>query len=316
VNPFDFRDGERTIHFGRGRIAEAVELLGGPGFTLLTTERTRAAAPEVVAAAGSVHHVRPGFVDEIAAELLGAVDGELVVALGGGRVIDTAKAIVAARGSGRAAAVPTTLSGAEMTRTHRLVKGTKASVRPAIVINDPALVASQPTPELAASALNALGHAIEGPLTPKANPVATLAAREGARLLVGAFDGADPDRDALALGALLAGYAIDSQGYGLHHVLAQTMVRIGGAGHGPANAVLLPHSIPALAKRFPEAGTHQAAAERIVRLTGATTLREIGVAREALARCADVAAQRAGDLQNTPPPAGGDEILAIYEAAW
>jgi alcohol dehydrogenase class IV len=316
VKPFDFRDGERRIHFGRGRLAEAVELLGGPGFTLLTTERTEASAPAVVAAAGAVHHVRSGLVDEIAAELLEEVTGELVVALGGGRVIDTAKAIVAARGSGRAAAIPTTLSGAEMTRTHRVVKGTKASVRAAIVVNDPVLCASQPVAELAASALNGLGHAIEGPLTPKANPVATLAAEEGARLLTGAFAGEEPDREALALGALLAGYAIDSQGYGLHHVLSQTMVRAGGAGHGPANAVLLPHTIRALARRFPGRGLRPDAAERLLGLTGATSLRQLGVEREALARCADAAAQRTADLANTPPPADRDEILSIYEAAW
>ncbi len=318
ARPFDFRDGERAIHFGRGRVAEAIDLLGGPGFTLLTTERASALAPDVAAAAGPVHHVRAGFVDEIAGELLDEVDGELVVALGGGRVVDTAKAIVAARGHGRAAAIPTTLSGAEMTRTHRLVKGTSASVRPAIVVNDPALCASQPVAELAASALNALGHAVEGPLTPKSNPVATLAAREGARLLAAAFEGDEPDRDALALGALLAGYAIDSQGYGLHHVLSQTMVRVGGAGHGPANAVLLPHTIRALAGRAPSAELEAAgaAAGRILPLTGATTLRDLGVERDALGRCADAAARRTGDLANTPPAADRDEILRIYEAAW
>ena len=318
--PFDFRDGERTIHFGPGRLADAVGMLGGPGYTLLTTERSAAAAPAIVAAAGAVHHVRSGFVDEIAGELLGAVTGELVVALGGGRVVDTAKAIVAARGAGRAAAIPTTLSGAEMTRTHRLVKGTSASVRPAIVVNDPALCASQPEPELAASALNALGHAVEGPLTPRSNPVATLAAHEAARLLAGAFDGEEPDRDALALGALLAGYAIDSQGYGLHHVLAQTLVRVAGVGHGPANAVLLPHTARALAGRYPdEADRLEAAATaagRILPVTGATSLRELGVEREALGRCAQQAAARTADLANTPPPPDRGEILAIYDRAW
>ena len=45
---------------------------------------------------------------------------------------------------------------------------------------------------------------------------------------------------------------IDSTGYGLHHVLSQTLVRLAGAGHGPANAVLLCHTIGALAWRFPE----------------------------------------------------------------
>jgi alcohol dehydrogenase class IV len=324
--PFDFRDGERRIHYGRGRVAEAVDLLGGGGFTLLTTERASAAAPQLADAAGAVHLVRPGLVAEIAEELLAEVTGELVLALGGGRVVDVAKAIVAARGSGRAGAVPTTLSGAEMTRTHRQVEGTRGVVRAAIVINDPALVASQPVPELAASALNALGHAVEGPLTPRANPVATLAAHEGSRLVVSAFgsasreDAAEPDRDALALGALLCGYAIDSAGYGLHHVLAQTMVRVGGAAHGAANAVLLPHTARALTGRYPEEADRLARAaddaERLVRLTGAATLRELGVARDALDRCADAAATRTGDLANTPPAADRDEILAIYQRAW
>ena len=122
------------------------------------------------------------------------------------------------------------------------------TVRPRVVVNDPALSASQPVADLAASALNALGHAAEGPCTPLANPVARLAADDGARLLARTLQ-AEPDREGLALGALLAGYVIDSTGYGLHHVLAQTLVRLAGAGHGPANAVLLPHTLGALEKR-------------------------------------------------------------------
>jgi glycerol dehydrogenase-like iron-containing ADH family enzyme len=142
---FDWRDGERTIHFGAGRLAEAVELLGGPGFTLLTTKRAAAQAARIAEAAGARHDIPAGRVDEIAGALLDEVRGELIVALGGGRVIDTAKAVVAARG-GRAAAIPTTLSGAEMTSGHRLAlgspKGTR-HVRPALVVFDPRLA---PTP--------------------------------------------------------------------------------------------------------------------------------------------------------------------------
>ena len=77
-------------------------------------------------------------------------------------------------------------------------------MRPRVVVNDPALSASQPVAELAASALNALSHAAEGPCTPLANPVATLAAHDGARLLARSLR-AEPDRDGLALGALLCG---------------------------------------------------------------------------------------------------------------
>ena len=128
--PFTWHDGERTIAFGRDRAADAVELVGGPGFALLTTERARAASPELFAAAASVHLVPGGFVDGIAGDLLGMVAGDRIVALGGGRVIDTAKAIAAARGGAvRAMAIPTTLSGAEMTKVHRQARGAPAGTR-------------------------------------------------------------------------------------------------------------------------------------------------------------------------------------------
>lgn len=325
---FTWRDGERTIRFGRGVAAEAVDALGGPGYALLTTERARTAAPAVVEAAGALHLVGPGVVDELAGDLRGSVARERIVALGGGRVVDTAKALAAASGGTQVAmAIPTTLSGAEMTRIHRRARGSDRrapTVRCRVVVNDPALSASQPPDELAASALNALGHAVEGPCTPLANPVATLAAHEAAGLLVGAFPaGKEPDRDALALGALLAGYTIDSTGYGLHHVLAQTLVRVAGAGHGPANAVLLQHTIGALAWRFPR--QHEAlaaalgvdpaeAAARLCALTGATRLDELGIGADALAECADAAAERP-ELDLTPPRADRAELLSIYESA-
>lgn len=324
ADSFTWQDGERTIRFGRGAAAGAVDVLGGPGYTLLTTERAAATTPGVVEAAGAVHHVPGGLVDEIAAALLDDVAGaDRIVALGGGRVIDTAKALAAA-GGGRAMAVPTTLSGAEMTRSHRLPAGVRAPrVRCAAVVNDPALCASQPVGALAASALNALGHAVEAPCTPKANPVATLAALRSAELLVGAFSGPGPDRDALALGALLAGYAIDSAGYGLHHVLSQTLVRVAGVGHGPANAILLPHTIGALAWRFPR--QHEAlaaalgedpgeAAARLRELTGTVRLGDLGLRCEDLVACADAAAERS-ELDETPPRAGRAELLALYEHA-
>ncbi len=84
-------------------------------------------------------------------------------------MIDVAKALAAADPPRRVVAIPTTLSGAEMTPIHRQAAGASQSspgVRPTVVINDPVLSASQPVDELARSAANALGHAIEGPLTP------------------------------------------------------------------------------------------------------------------------------------------------------
>ncbi len=223
------------------------------------------------------------------------------------------------------AAIPTTLSAAEMTAVHRRAAGADASlpgVRPAIVVNDPALSASQPPAELAASAANALAHAAEGPATRRASPVPALAGREAARLIGIAYAGAggerepdddsralaafranyagdppqadaEPDRDTLALAALLSGYTIDSAGYGLHHVLSQTLARFAGVGHGPSNAVMLPHTLVALQQR---GATGAAAliplAADLARRAQASRLRDLGVDEATLDSCADAASER------------------------
>jgi alcohol dehydrogenase class IV len=326
ARPFHWRDGDRLVVFGRGRAGEAADL-AAPGFTLLATLRARAAVPGLEERAAAVHDVPAGRVDEVAAELRPAVEGSELVALGGGRVIDVAKALAAADPPRRVVAVPTTLSGAEMTTLHRHAAGVPAETarrRPAVVVNDPALTASQPEPELAASALNALGHAVEAPVTTLANPVATLAARQAAALLTDAFADAEPDRDALALGALLAGYASDSALYGLHHVMSQTLARHAGVAHATANAIMLPHTARALDRRFPDelAALAEAAGEDMPSLAahiggraGPRRLRDTGVPAERLTDCAAAAAERP-ELDLTPPRADREELLAVYEEAW
>ena len=107
-------------------------------------------------------------------------------------------------------------------------------------------------------------------------------------------------------------------------MLSQTAVRVAGIGHGPANAILLPHSLPALSRRRP-AGVEALAealdadpvsvAAALARRTGVVRLRDAGVPAERLAECADAAAQRF-ELSLTPPAAERDELLAIYQAAW
>jgi alcohol dehydrogenase class IV len=320
MEPFTWRDGDRTICFGRGTLATAEELVG-TGYLLLTTPRAAGQAPDIAAKAGEVLEVPRGRVDEIAAQLLPAVQasrttGTSLVALGGGRVIDTAKALGAA--TGRAvAAIPTTLSAAEMTWLHRHVAGldpVPAHARARVVINDPDISASQPPDGLAASAANSLGHAVEANVSTLGTPVPRLAAREAARLTAEAYATAEPDREALALAALLSGYAIDGAWYGLHHVLAQTLVREAGIGHGQANAAILPHTMQALERRGGELVADPALAERLAALAGATSLAALGIDDATLDRCAGAAAARP-ELAHTPPPADRDEIRAIYAAA-
>ena len=102
MRSFVWVDGERTIHFGRGVAAGAVEALGGPGYTLLTTERASAAAPQLAAAARAVHIVGPGpGRTSSPATCCSTCSGDRIVALGGGRVIDVAKALAAATGAPR-----------------------------------------------------------------------------------------------------------------------------------------------------------------------------------------------------------------------
>ena len=327
MTSFTWRDGDRLIRFGPGAVDEAVDLLGGPGYALLSTERAVEMAPHVALAAAQVVWVGYGLVEDVAGDLRGEVAGDRLVGLGGGRVIDVTKALAAA-GGGRAMAIPTTLSGAEMTRGHRHARGVAGAtprVRPSVVVNDPALAASQPVDALAASALNAFGHAVEALCEPHGNPVVALVAAESARLIARAFaPRGEPARETLALGALLGGYALDAAALGLHHVLAQTLVREAGIGHGPANAAILPHTLGALAWRFPE--RHEALASaleddpaavaaRISALAGATRLGDLGVRVDQLPRCADVAAAR-DELENTPPRASRAEILALYEHAY
>ncbi len=321
-----WQDGERTIRFGRGTAATARELIDD-GFVLLTTPRAQPAGAHLAEEAAAVRHVAPGRVDELAAELLDRLrDAPVLVALGGGRVIDTAKAVGAVTGA-PVVAIPTTLSAAEMTRIHRLPAGADPAtpmVRPRVVVNDPDLTASQPPADLAASAANSLGHAVEGPRTPRTSPVPSLAAEEAVRLIDTAYLVEDEPpghiaREQLALASMLSGYTIDATGYGLHHVLSQTLVREAGIGHGPANAAILPHSIRALESRDPGRvdpdGSLTSLARKLGRLARAERLRDLGVRQDELPRYAAVAAQRP-QLELTPPRADESELLRLYEAAW
>ena len=331
---FTWRDGERTIRFGTGVAGDAAEVLDENGFdefALLTTERAVAAAPDLPDRASSVVLVPPGKVDEISASLLGEISGGTpLVALGGGRVVDTAKALAGATGA-RCAAIPTTLSGAELTPFHRLPAGVDGArmVRPALVIADPDLMASAPPTRLAASAMNALAHAMEALYTPLRSPVTDLAGLRAAALLAGGIVREPPGRGDLALGAVLAGWASGSTGIAVHHALCQTIVRTAGSPHAETNAVILPHSARLMAGRAPGpmselagalgdgTGDPEAAAGDIARIAarcGHTRLATLGVTEEHLPAAASAAASHPA-LALTPDPPGETELLELLRAA-
>lgn len=325
---FTWRDGERTILFADGAIADAPASLGQggwDGYELFSTERALTGAPEaLVSAASKVHHVRPGAVNEIAAELFEEVGSGDLVAFGGGRVIDTAKAIAAVRDA-RVAAIPTTLSGAEMTRIHKLPDGHEADqlCRPVLVFADPEAMTAQPGRERCASAMNALAHAADSLYTPFAHPVSRLAALEAARLIAAGLENED-GRD-LALGSLLAGYAIDSALFSLHHVICQSLVRVLRIPHAETNAAILPRAVEALVPRAPREMAQLAEAlgtgtdglaERIEGLGGGRrALADVGAEPAKLDDALDVIEAR-GELGMTPQKPGRDELRQIIESAW
>ncbi|MFL5833310.1 MAG: iron-containing alcohol dehydrogenase [Solirubrobacterales bacterium] len=269
---FSWRDAGRTVVFRRGGLARAVEALGENGveeFELLSTERALGEGGDRLAkAARGVHLVASGSVPAAAGALTGALappshaeEGVRVrplVAFGGGRVIDVAKAVASVSGA-EVVAVPTTLSGAPMTAIHRLPEGAEDRVRgmarPSLVIADPEAMTGQPERQLRASAMNALAHGADTLYSPMASPVSEMTTLRGAGLISGALDEEREVRERadLALGAILCGYAIDSAGLGLHHVICQTLVRICGTPHAETNAAVLPHALAFLADRAPEA---------------------------------------------------------------
>lgn len=331
---FTWIDGERLIRFARGAVEEAPDLLATRGFVryaLLTTERAEADAPALVAGAEVVLRVPAGPVPEAAAAVRAHVEGHPLVALGGGRVVDAAKAIAGADGL-TCAAVPTTLAGSPLTPFHRMPAGVRAPnlVRPAVVAWDPELIATLPREQLAATALNALAHAFESLYTPLANPVAELAALRAASLFEYELPRERPDRECVALAALLAGYAVGTTGFAVHHALCQTAVRTLGLPHAQTNAVVLPHTVALMAGRAPAAVGRFAAAlgdaaddpvgasghvARLTALTDVDGLAALGVAEDALAAVAHAATEHPA-LASTPGGAPSEgELLTVLRAA-
>jgi alcohol dehydrogenase class IV len=332
---FVWRDAGRVVVLRSGVGREAPGLLrehGFDGFELLSTERALAeeAAGPLADAAERVHLVGPGPVPDLAGALLPAAGGERLVALGGGRVIDTAKAIASVTGAA-VAAVPTTLSGAEMTGIHRLPAGAESRVRgmvrPSLALCDPEAMTGQAEGRLRASAMNALAHGADSLYTPFANPVSRMAALRGAELIAAALDRERDERDraALAEGSILCGYAIDSGAFALHHVICQTLVRVCGSPHAETNAAVLPHAMAFMAPRATEQiaalsralGTDPDGLSARIRQLGGDPagLGAAGADRSRLEEALEAMLARP-ELGFGPDPPGRGELAELVEAAW
>jgi alcohol dehydrogenase class IV len=202
-------------------------------------------------------------------------DADVVLAIGGGSVIDTAKAVAMLLGNGGdpldylevvgegrpitrpaapCVAVPTTAgTGAEVTANAVLASpehGIKASLRsplmiPRVALVDPRLALSCPPSVTAASGLDALTQCLEPFVSVKANPLTDGAAREGLRragigLRQAYADGADlAARYDMAVCSLLGGIALANAKLGAVHGLAGVIGGMAAVPHGMACAALL-----------------------------------------------------------------------------
>jgi alcohol dehydrogenase class IV len=233
---------------------------------------------------------------------------ELVVAVGGGSVLDAGKALAAllanpgdpldflevvGRGQPLAraplpfVAVPTTAgTGAEVTKNAvlaSLAHGVKVSLRsdamlPRVALVDPELTLSMPPALTAATGLDALTQVLEPFVSRLANPLTDALAREGllrgARSLRRAFhDGSALEaRTDMALTSLLGGLCLANAKLGAVHGFAGPIGGMFPAPHGAVCARLLPLvvecNIAALRAREPENPALERHAEVARILTG------------------------------------------------
>jgi alcohol dehydrogenase class IV len=188
------------------------------------------------------------------------------------------------------------------------------------------VMTSQPEDELRASAMNALAHGADTLYLPLSNPVSEMTALRGAELIGDALDQEREarDREGLALGSLLCGYAIDSAGLGLHHLVCQTLVRVCGTPHAETNAAILPQALAFLAERAPEPYERLASAlstdragmrQRVEGLGRPRPLGELGGDESKLDEAIEAMLKRP-ELARVPGSPSRDDLTKLVRNAW
>jgi alcohol dehydrogenase class IV len=278
---FEFATAGRVIA-GAGRAADLAGILAGLGTRVLVCAGANPARHDwLLASLGlptAVFTVASEPTVGLARAALAAArehGADVVAAIGGGSVIDTAKAVAMLLGNGGdpldylevvgagqpitrpaapCVAVPTTAgTGAEVTANAVLASPehrVKVSLRsplmiPRVALVDPELTVSCPPPVTAASGMDALTQCLEPFVSPRASPVTDGLAREGLRraaagLRAAYADGGDlAARSDMSVCSLLGGMSLANAKLGAVHGLAGV---IGGAGpvpHGVACGALL-----------------------------------------------------------------------------
>jgi alcohol dehydrogenase class IV len=346
MDRFVYQAAPARVVFGAGTLAELpaeLERLSISRALVLTTPPQEAQGREVVALigaraaglfSGATMHT-PVDVTEQAMAQVSALRADGVVAVGGGSTTGLGKAI-ALRTDLPQLVVPTSYAGSEMTpilgETRGGLKTTQSSpkILPETVLYDVDLTLSLPPGMTATSGINAIAHAVEALYARDSNPIVSLMAEEGIRVLAQALPrimAAPRDREArwgALYGAWLCGSCLGAVGMALHHKLCHTLGGTFDLPHAETHTIVLPHAMAYNAPAVPEA------AARVARALGAAdaarglydlaralnarlALRDIGMPQDGIDKAADLAVTNA---YWNPRPLARDAIRDLLARAW
>ena len=216
---------------------------------------------------------------------------DLIVAVGGGSSIDTAKGISiimtnpersdvkSLNGASNTVnrgmpliALPTTAGTAAEVTINYVITDEEAEIKmvcvdpndiPIIAIVDSELMASMPKSLAAATGMDALTHAVEGYITKAHNEMSDMFHMKAIKMifkyLASAVNEKDPEAiEMMGLAQYIAGMGFSNVGLGIVHSMAHQLGAVYDTPHGIANAMLLPTVMrfngedPATAQRFRE----------------------------------------------------------------
>ena len=280
---FEFATAQRIL-FGEGVVRDvpaAARTFGSRAILVRGSSAERAAPLRAALEAAGVACREFAVPGEPTVELIRAAprDADLVIAIGGGSVLDAGKAIAAlitnpgdpldylevigraqplTQAAAPCIAIPTTAgTGSEVTRNsvlgspeHRVKASMRsASMLPRLAVVDPELTLALPRAITASTGLDALTQLIEPYLSVKANPMTDALCIQGmpraARALPTVWERPD-DRDAriaMSFASLLGGMALANAGLGAVHGFAAPIGGMFPAPHGAVCAAILPHAM-------------------------------------------------------------------------